>query len=234
MLGKIKCAVFDLGGTLMEYAGMPYVWYDYYEKAFRELNDALRLGLSDEQLTESVEIMKSYNPGINYREKDFPPEVIFKDVTKNWQNCPPLDTVIDAFFHTFNLKAVIYPESIDVLKKLRACGLITAAYTNVVSGMPDEMHRAYCKELLPYFDMYVSSVSCGYRKPDPKGLEIIAEKFCLTPDEMIFSGDEKKDPETARRFGCLSVLINRSGETRNYAQNFTLSDLNGLPALIFD
>lgn len=30
----IKSAVFDIGGTLMEYKGMPCVWVDYYENGF--------------------------------------------------------------------------------------------------------------------------------------------------------------------------------------------------------
>lgn len=30
----MKIIVFDLGGTLMEYRGMPLNWSDYYEKGF--------------------------------------------------------------------------------------------------------------------------------------------------------------------------------------------------------
>lgn len=30
----IKSAVFDIGGTLMEYKGMPCIWVDYYENGF--------------------------------------------------------------------------------------------------------------------------------------------------------------------------------------------------------
>lgn len=34
-----KVFVFDLGGTLMEYKGMPASWIDYYEQGFKELNE---------------------------------------------------------------------------------------------------------------------------------------------------------------------------------------------------
>lgn len=71
-------------------------------------------------------------------------------------------------------------------------GYIIAALTDVASAMPDEMHIDYFKELLPYFDMYVSSQSCGYRKPNPKGLFDIKKRFGLSEKEMIFVGDEKK------------------------------------------
>ena len=37
----IKVAVFDIGGTLMEYKGMPCVWVDYYENGFKHVREKL-------------------------------------------------------------------------------------------------------------------------------------------------------------------------------------------------
>ena len=37
----IKVAAFDIGGTLMEYKGMPGVWIDYYENGFRHVCEKL-------------------------------------------------------------------------------------------------------------------------------------------------------------------------------------------------
>ena len=224
----MKAVVFDIGGTLMEYRDMPYVWFDYYEKAFEELNQTLSLRLTDDELALSLEILKSYNPGVNYREIDYTPEKIFGDVTAHWQTDIPLERIIREFFGAMHLRSLIYPESIEVLKEIKRRGFVIGTYTNVVSGMPDEMHKSYFTELLPYFDIYVSSVNCGFRKPHPRGLEIIAEHYSLTPDEMIFVGDERKDPETARRFGCRSVLINRSDTPREFGQDFTVRDLKEL------
>ncbi len=222
---KIRAVVFDIGGTLMEYRDMPYVWFDYYEQAFAEINKELSLGLSEPELARSLEILREYNPGVNYREIDWPPEKIFGDATAGWQTDIPLEKIIDAFFGAMHLRSLIYPESAEVLRGLRERGYVVGTYTNVVSGMPDSLHKSYFGELLPLFDIYVSSCSCGFRKPNPRGLKIIAEKYGLAPDEMIFVGDEKKDPETARRFGCKSVLINRSGEERRFGQDFTVGDL---------
>ena len=224
----VKSVVFDIGGTLMEYRDMPYVWFDYYAASFERLNAELSLGLGSAQIERSLKVLKDYNPGINYREEDYPPEKIFGDVTAGWNTDIPLKDIIKRFFCAMDLKALIYPESAEVLKELKQRGLIVGTYTNVVSGMPDEMHKSYFSELLPYFDIYVSSCSCGFRKPNPRGLEVIAEKFRLSPDEMIFVGDEKKDPETARRFGCRSVLVNRSEESRKFGQDFTVKSLTEL------
>lgn len=34
----MRVIAFDLGGTLMEYQGMPYSWVDYYSIGFQALN----------------------------------------------------------------------------------------------------------------------------------------------------------------------------------------------------
>ena len=98
--------------------------------------------------------------------------------------------------------------------------------------MPDELHRGYIPELLPYFDLYVSSVTCGMRKPNPKGLNVIAEHFGIAPEEMIYVGDERKDIECAHRFGCKGVHIDRKGDNADFGQDFTITDLNGLRRIL--
>ena len=47
--------------------------------------------------------------------------------------------------------------------------------------------------LLPYFDLYVWSLSCGYKKPNPKGLKDISEHFGIAPDNMVMIGDTSRD-----------------------------------------
>lgn len=224
----IKAAAFDIGGTLMEYRNMPNVWTDYYKTGFEFVRDKLGLDLSDDDIEKSVEVLKSYNPKVKYREEDIAPEVIFGDVCSHWKRPFDLDEVVNVFYRSMGLTAYIYPETISVLEKLKARGYIIATLTDVATGMPDELHKSYFPELLPYFDMYVSSLSCGYRKPNPKGLADIAERFGISPDEMVFIGDEEKDILAAKRFGCLSVLIDRKVRGERFGQDCTVTDLNGL------
>lgn len=224
----IKAVVFDIGGTLMEYRNMPNVWIDYYKTGFEFVREKLGLNISDSDIEKSVEVLKSYNPRVKYREEDIPPEVIFGDACAYWK-CPfDLDEVVDVFYRSMGLTPYIYPETVPVLEKLKEEGFIIATLTDVATGMPDELHRSYFPELLPYFDMYVSSLSCGYRKPNPKGLRDISERFDISAEEMIFVGDEEKDIAVAKRFGCKSVLIDRKGRGVRFGQDFTITDSNGL------
>ena len=44
----MKVVVFDLGGTLMQYVGMPYSWEDFYYKGFEEIMREFRYPVSQE------------------------------------------------------------------------------------------------------------------------------------------------------------------------------------------
>lgn len=225
---NIKAVVFDIGGTLMEYRNMPNVWIDYYKTGFEFVRDKLGLDISDSNIEKSVEVLKSYNPKVKYHEEDIAPEVIFGEACAHWNCSFELDGVIDVFYRSMELTPYIYPETVDVLEMLKVQGYIIAALTDVATGMPDELHKSYFPELMPYFDMYVSSLSCGMRKPNPRGLRDIADRFGISPDEMIFVGDEEKDIKTAERFGCVSVLIDRKDSGEQFGQWYTIGDLNGL------
>lgn len=230
----MKVLVFDIGGTLMEYKGMPFFWLDYYKSAFEHVRADLELSLTDDDIARSYEVLKNYNPRINYREQDVLPEVIFSEATAHWPGNFEVSDVIDRFFASMNLTAYIYPETADVLGKLKSKGYIIAALTDVATGMPDELHKSFFSELLPYFDMYVSSASCGYRKPNPKGLRDIACRFGVAADEMVMIGDEEKDIKAGKRFGCMTVLIDRRGRSVDYGQDHTITDLNGFWEIVTD
>lgn len=185
----IKVIGFDIGGTLMEYKNMPNVWIDYYKTGFETVRDRLGLHISDDDIARSVEVLRGYNPKVKYREEDIAPEVIFAEATSHWKCSFDLEKVIDVFYRSMGLVPYIYPDTVNTLKKLMEDGYKIATLTDVATGMPDELHKSYFPELMPYFDMYVSSLSCGYRKPNPKGLADIAEHFGVSPAEMVFFGD---------------------------------------------
>lgn len=225
---NVKVIVFDIGGTLMEYKNMPNVWIEFYRQGFCNVKNTLNLPISDNDIDLSVNKLKAFNPKVNYREIDYTPEYIFNCVTQHW-NCDfNLGAVINTFFSSMKLTPYIYPETIDVLGKLKGDGYSIAVLTDVATGMPDTLHKSFLTELLPYFDLYVSSSSCGYRKPNSKGLQDIADYFGVTCEDMIFIGDEEKDIITAKRFRCKSVLIDRYYKQNQFAQDYTITNLNTL------
>ena len=234
---RYTVVVFDLGETLMEYKGMQLSWDGYYQKAFEYVNEKLALALTSEQIVGSVELLKSYNPRVKAREQEIAAETIFSDVVSRWNvKKLPLGKVIASFFESLKLEPVIYEDSIPTLKRIHEAGIKTAAMTDVASAMPDELHKRYVSPLLPYFDLYVSSVSCGWRKPNPKGLSDIARHFSAAPTEMVMIGDTQRDVQAAKNFGCASVLICRKsdGTARlpDFGQDFTVRSAREVGELV--
>lgn len=202
-----KVIVFDLGGTLMEYKGMPLNWCDYYYKGFGKVKDTYGLELSEIELQEAVEILKSYNPRISGRKLEIAPEIIFSECIANWKNKPNVENVIDAFFNGLSLSAEVFDFSVALLHKCKSYGCKIACLTDLPNGMPDSMFKKAIAEIIDLFDLYVSSQSCGVRKPNKEGLLLIARTFDVDVSELLFIGDEEKDYKTALNAGCNFVFI---------------------------
>lgn len=186
----------------MEYVGMPRNWSDYYICGFKKLNEILEFNLSESDLQESANKLKSYNPRISKREYEIKPEVIFNDVISNWEEKADVNKVIEIFFDSLRLKANIYEYSIELLKKCRNLGFKTACLTDLPNGMPDYIFKPAVEKILPYFDLYVSSQICGVRKPNKGGICYIADVFEIREADILFVGDEEKDCLTALNAGC--------------------------------
>lgn len=199
--------VFDLGGTLMEYKGMPLNWSEYYYIGFKRVRDANGLELSEIELQESVEILKSYNPRISGRDVEIASEIIFDKAIENWTNKPCIGKAINDFFAGLELSPVIFDYSVNVIKKCKMNGYKVACLTDLPNGMPDSLFKKAIEEIIVLFDLYVSSQSCGVRKPNKEGLALIARIFDTDISDLLFIGDEEKDYMTAKNAGCKFMFI---------------------------
>lgn len=203
--------VFDLGGTLMEYVGMPQSWVDYYEQGFANIDKKFRLNKTEADISKSVELLKTFNPRVHYREEEYSPEYIFSRVLEHWGTDVDVTDCVYAFYEGLRLNAVIYPDTLPALQELKRREYKIAALTDLPTAMPDEIFKRDISELSEYFDMYVSSASCGFRKPNCTGLRLIAERFGVPVTELVFAGDEEKDRKTAENAGCKFVRVDRKG-----------------------
>ena len=204
-----KIYVFDLGGTLMEYKGMPLNWSDFYVGGFSLINQRFNLGLSKTQIDQAVEILKSLNPRICGRQNEILAQDLFRMATKNWNVELDIPKAIEVFFENMKLIPVIYDYSIPLLQKLKSEGNIVCCLTDLPSGMPDSIFKPSITELLSYFDLYVSSEVYGFRKPNKAGLEFIANHFNVPVTDLIFIGDEQKDIDCATNADCKFVHISK-------------------------
>ena len=198
----IKAVVFDLGGTLMEYKGMPLNWGEYYYRGFQNVNQLNELSLTEEEILKATNVLKEYNPRNCGREYEVNPEIIFDEATIGWKKRPMIGKIIDDFFSGMSLEARIFDYSVRIINECKEKGFIVACLTDLPNGMPDKMFRNAIITIDSLFDLYVSSQTCGVRKPNKKGLEYIADYFGVDVSEVLFVGDEKKDEDTALNVGC--------------------------------
>lgn len=226
-----KVIVFDLGGTLMQYKGMPHSWISYYEHCFELVNKHFHFGLSKMEIMQSVEILKQYNPRYQPREIEYSSEFLFMEATKHWNISKPIEEIIDSFFSNMQLMAEIYEDTMLVIKELKNRNYKIAALTNLPSSMPNRIFKKDIPEIISVLDLYVSSESCGYRKPNKAGLEYIADYYNIDIENLTFVGDEKLDIETAKNANCNSILICRDQSQKNYKQDKTICNLKELLTL---
>ena len=88
------------------------------------------------------------------------------------------------------------------------------------------------RPLLPYIDYPCTSNDTVWRKSSSRSLLVLAEKMGIPAEEIAFVGDEIKDMQCAKGAGAKAVLINRTGERKDYGQDGEITDLREISRMI--
>lgn len=203
----------------MQYVGMPHSWVDFYYEGFEAIVREFKYHIPQEAVEKSFQMLKEFNPRIHYREIEYSAEYIFTKILEPWHIDIPIQSCIETFWSGLQLKAEIYPETTNVLQKLKEKDYAIAALTDLPSAMPDEIFKRDIAELMNDFDYYVSSSVAGYRKPNCRGLQMISDEFSTPITELIFIGDEEKDRKTAFNANCKFIWIQRTEKNEESINN---------------
>ena len=204
---KFKAIVFDMGGTLMEYEGMPMNWSGYYRSDFEKIAELDGLKIPDEEIERACEVMRSFNPRLSGRLVEIAPEVIFHKAMESWDEMPPVEKAVYDFFSGMELKPRSFEYTHELLAWCREQDMKIACLTDLPTGMPDAMFRSVVEGVVEALDLYVSSSTCGFRKPSRETLEYVSDRLGVGLDEILFVGDEEKDRQTAENAGCDFMYI---------------------------
>ncbi|MBD2862217.1 HAD family hydrolase [Paenibacillus sp. IB182363] len=112
-----------------------------------------------------------------------------------------------------------------MLENLKQSGYKIGVITDVPTGMPTELILQDINAFKDNIDFFLSSIDCGFRKPNKKGIELISEKFGIDLQNIAFIGDEEKDIQTAKNAGVMSFLINRDKRNKNYGEDIQIKSL---------
>ncbi|MEA2782935.1 MAG: 2-haloacid dehalogenase [Rhodospirillaceae bacterium] len=107
-----------------------------------------------------------------------------------------------------------YPEVPEVLRRLRAAGLLTAILSNGSPGMLEAAIRS--AGLADLLDLSLSVEEVGIYKPDAAVYRLVTDRLKVAPDCVSFQSSNAWDVAGARQFGFRVIWINRTGQPSEY------------------
>lgn len=230
---KIKAIGFDLGGTLIEYHGLPLDWLKYYEEAFDQVSSSLLLDINKAKIQDAISVLEKYNARINPREIEYSSDHIFTEATQTWTlHEHSVSDVADCFYRFFHKRARVFPEAPRVLKSLYENKIKIGILSDLATGMPDKLIEEAVELLYSKIDCLLTSNYVGMRKPNTQGYLRLAKEMKINVDEFLFVGDEEKDILGARKAGMTPVLIDRGSHNKDYGQAYTIGALHDILSLI--
>jgi phosphoglycolate phosphatase len=127
---------------------------------------------------------------------------------------------------------ILYPGVAEILPQL-AAGYPLAVLTNKSVQFSEKILTAL--KVRSCFNEVLGGDSLSTKKPDPAGIFYLADKWHLTPDQMLMVGDHATDIEVGQRAGCRTIFITGGiGVTRDREPDFIVESLGELPQLLDD
>ena len=229
---RIKAVVFDIGQTLVHYP-IPLNWSALYRPAFEHIEGKLGLSLSEEAYAHIGQTLAKYNTRIHPRDKEVSSDLIFTELLEGTGIPGEMnEKVKEAFYGYFRNDAHVYPEAEETLAELAGRGIVTATLSDVAYGMDNRYALEDIRPLLKYIRYPCTSNDTLWRKSSSQSLLVLAEKMGMPARDIAFVGDEIKDVKCAKGAGAVSVLINRTGEAKDYGQDYEIKDLREVIRLI--
>ncbi len=222
---EIKAVVFDIGQTLVHYP-FPLNWSALYRPAFESIAEEYQLTIKEVEYEHIGNVLTKYNTRINPRELEVSSTEIFTEILEG-TSIPKsyLKGIKKSFYSYFCREAQLYPEVEETLREIKSKKILIGTLSDVAYGMDNVYALNDIKDILKYVDFPYTSNDTKYRKPSGKGLSLLAEKMNLSVSEIIFVGDEKKDIECAHNAGARAVLVNRTGEIKEYGEEIQITSL---------
>lgn len=224
----IKAVVFDIGHTLVHYKN-PLNWKSLYEPALRNVSEQCNCQLTKKNYADAISILCEYNTRINPREKEVSADHIWGRILKAWnKELSDLLMYKEAFYSFFRNDCFVHADVLEFLTFLRVRNIKTATLSDVPYGLENKYALEDISSIIDYIDLPYTSNDIGYRKPNVKGLEMIAQELGVLVQEVMYIGDEEKDIICANNAGAVSVLIDREVKGLEYGQHYRVNNLNEL------
>ena len=230
----IQAVIFDIGSTLVHYKN-PLNWQNLYKPALEFVSEKCALNLSEKNYQDAICILSEYNTRLVPREEEVSATFIWNRIFTAWnkdKKLSDLQLCKNTFFSFFNNDCFIYDDVLPFLFYLREKNIKTGTLSDVAYGLENEYALKDIAPIFKYIDLPYTSNDVGFRKPNTKGLQMIAQKLSVDVGQIMFIGDEEKDIICANNAGAISVLIDRDEKRPEFGQKYRVSNLTELKKMI--
>ncbi len=127
------------------------------------------------------------------------------------------EALCENFWRTYMAKCYVRDEVKTVLQALaqRYCLGVVSNFT-VFNGIEELLSRNHIR---PYFTFVITSVKEGWRKPHPRIYQAALEKARVSPEQILFVGDDVDcDYVGTKKTGFYSLLLDRYDRFQNIPQ----------------
>lgn len=107
-------------------------------------------------------------------------------------------------------KETLFPETRNVLKKLKEKEIQLALFSDVRKNVVHEILRDH--DLEHFFEVIITIDDVQKPKPDPEGLIQILQRLSIEKADIIFVGDRIADKTAGERAGVEFLLIDQSSD----------------------
>ncbi len=151
---------------------------------------------------------------------------------KTIQKTLPL-LLAQAFRAATRFQLQLYPGVTDILDMLGERYLLAAVSDGQSAWAIPELNSV---GLSAYFKEVVVSSDLGYRKPDPRIFRIVLDKLNLTPEEVLFIGNDMyRDVCGAKRVGMKTIFFQSNQgdrKPRDEEPDYIIYDFRQLPEAV--
>ena len=196
IITTVKAVLFDFEGTLVDFQ-----WQ--LEPAVSETLESIsKTGLQRQWYGEKPGYAHIYNHTLDLLEQG-------KGQGSSVSETASVDVIYDRYDADALTRWNLYPDTLEMLGKLRNQGFKMALVSNVgKTSLQAAMEKLGLSHLI---QVVISRDDVSRIKPHPEGLLAAAKALGVSPGEALFIGDSRNDVDAARRAGMLAGYL-RGGE----------------------
>ncbi len=183
-MGRLKCVIFDMDGTLTQtnrliFDSFNYIALKYEGKKYSE-----------------PEITAMFGP---------PEEGALVNIVGREKIGQAMKEYLEFYSANHNALAQLFPGIKDVVIDLKKRGVHVALFTG--KGIDTTSITLDKFGLTPYFDYVVTGSDVVNHKPSAEGIHKIIQYFRLQPDEVLMVGDAVADVKASREAGAKIAAV---------------------------